>query len=244
VSALRGEGVVLADRADRGCRARREGGVDAAERGFVATIAGERPRKSGEVSGGRLRPAGVVRVVPIDVDEQSRKRAHVLFVVADHVHQWAGLAEAKVVQVPRGDLPAGDVGLTTQPEELALDRRESRIAHAVSEDAAHERQEVKVASVQRRVRAGHPVPGDEEGPVEATAVVRDEPAVARDVSRELVEQGRLIGMVRQQQLDLPEAAALPPAETDEEREGPRRGREARGLRIEAEQGSVCRRLPR
>ena len=199
---------------------------------------GECPGQAREVARWRLAPALAVRVPAIDVYEETRERAHVLVVVADDVDQWPRLAEAQEVEVARRDLPAGDVAVAAQPEELRLHRREARVGHPVAEHAPDERQQVQVAGMQRRVRAGHPEAGDEQRPVEAAAVVRDQPAAARDPRRQLGEQRRLVGVVGEQQLDLAEAAALPPAESDEERERARGRREPGRLRVKAEQGSV------
>ena len=100
----------------------------------------------------------------------------------------------------------------------------------VAEEPADDRQEVEVAAVERRGPTSHPVAGDEQRPVEAPAVVGDEPAVERDVRREGGQQGRLIGVVGEQQLDLVEAVTLPPAEADQEGDGPRRPSRARSFR--------------
>ena len=204
----------------------------------------ERPGQPREVAGRRLRPARVVGVSAVQVDEQPAERPHVLIVVPDDVEEGTRLAPAQEVQVARRDLPASDVAVPPQPQQLGLHGREPRVRHAVSEDAPDDRQEVEVAFVEGRIGAGHAEPGDEEGPVEPPAVVRDQPAPLRDPRCQLREERGLIGMVREEQLDLAEQAALPPAKADKEREGPRRGREAGRLRVEAEQGSVGRRLAR
>ena len=57
---------------------------------------------------------------------------------------------------------------------------------------------------------------------------------------QLVEQRPLVGVVRQQQLDLAEPVALPPAQPDQERHGPGRRREPGRLRVEADQRRVRR----
>jgi hypothetical protein len=51
-------------------------------------------------------------------------------------------------------------------------------------------------------------------------------------------------LIGQQELDLLERLAVPPADADEEGERPGGGREAGRLRVEADQGSVARRLAR
>ena len=208
----------------------------------MPALAGEGAREPGEISRRRFGPARAVGVLAVQVDEQSPERPDVLVVVPDDVDERPRLAPAQVVQIARRDLPAGDVTVAPEPEQLGLDRGEPRVGHAVAKHAPHDRQEIEVALVQRWVRPGHPEPGDEQRPVEPPAVVRDQPAATWDPRRELGEERRLVGMVRQEQLDLAEEAALPPSEPDEERKrAGRRGKPGR-LRVQAEQGSVGRRL--
>ncbi len=210
----------------------------------MPTLALERPGKAREVTRGRVPPSLAVRIAPVDVHEEASKRAHVLVVVAHDVDERPGLAPAEVIEVAAGDLPARDVGAPSKPEQLRLDRRQPRVGHTVAEDPANEGQQVQMARVQRRVGARHSVPRHKKRPVEAPTVVRHEPAADRDPRRELGEESRLVGVIGQQQLDLPEAAALPPAEADEEGECPRSRRQPRRFRVEAEQGSVRRWLAR
>ena len=204
----------------------------------MPAFAGERPRQAREVAGRRLMPALVVRVPAIDVHEKARERTHVLVVVADDVHERAGFAEPQEVQVPRRDLPAGHVPMPAEAEQLGLHRGEPGVGHPVLEHASHERQEIEVAVVERRICASHPVPGHEQRPVKPAAVVGHEPAVARNARRKFRQERRLIGVIREQQLDLSEQAALPPPEPDQERQRPRRRRQPCGLRVQAEEGSV------
>ena len=65
---------------------------------------------------------------------------------------------------------------------------------------------------------------------------------ARDERRQRLEQRGLVGVVRQQQLDLAEPLPDPPSEPDQERQRARRRREAGRLRVEAQQRHVRRRL--
>ena len=99
-----------------------------------------------------------------------------------------------------------------------------------------------MAGVDRRRPAVHPVAGDEQRPVEAAAVVGHEPAVGRQVRRQRLEQRGLVAVVRQQELDLPERVPDPPAEPDEEGDGPGGRRQPGRLRVEADQRRVRRRL--
>ena len=209
----------------------------------MAAVARESPREPGKVAGRSVTPLLAIGVATVDVDEQSRQRADVLVVVPNHVDERPRLTPAEVVEIPARDLPASNVCSPVQPEELGLDRSQPRIAHPVAEHTADEGQQVEMPRVERRVPAGHPVPGDEQRPVEAAAVVRHEPAVIGDARSELRQQRRLVGVIREEELDLPKAAALPPAEADEERQGSGRGREPGRLGVEAEEGSIRRWLP-
>jgi hypothetical protein len=218
-------------------RWRRLGGerrVKAVERLLVAALALERTGKAGEVARWRVPPSLAVGIAAIDVHQQSRQRAHVLIVVAHDVDQRPGLAPAEVIEISAGNLPARDVRAASKAEQLRFDRRQPRIRHPVAEDTPDQRQEIEVASVQRWIRTRHPIPGHEERPVEAAAVVRDEPATGLNPRRQLGEERRLVGVIGQQELDLPEAAALPPAEPDKEGERARGRREPGRLGIEAE----------
>jgi hypothetical protein len=210
----------------------------------VATLAGEGAREACQVARRRLRPPCRVGIAAVHVHEKASERTNVLVVVPDDVHQWPGLAEAEVVEVAGRNLPAGHVGVPAQAEQLGFDRRKPSVGHPVAKDSADERQQVQVTGVEWRVRAGHPVARDQERPIEASAVVGDQPAVARDVRGQLAQQCRLIGVVGKEELNLPEAAALPPAEPDEERQRAGSGGQARRLGIEAEEGSIRRRLAR
>ena len=207
-------------------------------------VAGECPSQAREIAGWRLVPPLSVRVAAIHMDKQPPERADILVVVAHDVDERPGLAESQVVEKAPRDLPAGYVAMPPQPEQLRLHRCESGICHAVTKHASDERQQVQVAGVGRRVGARHPEPGDKERPVEAPPVVRDQPAAARDARRQLRQECGLVRVIRQEQLDLAEQAALPPAEPDEERERSGRGGEARRLGVQAEEGSVRRRLAR
>jgi len=241
---LGGEQIVFADRVHGGgLRLRSKRRIEAAERRFVSTLLSKRTCQACEVAGWGLAPAGRVGIAAVDVNQEATQGSDVLVVVTDDVDQRPGLTEAQVVEIPRWNLPARHVRVAPKAEQLSLDGGESRIGHPVAEDPPDQWQQIQVAGVEWRIRARHPVSGDEEWPVEAAAVVRDQPAVARDVGRELREQRRLVGMIREQELDLPESAALPPAQPDEEGERSRSGRETGRLGVEAEQRSIGRRLP-
>lgn len=146
----------------------------------MPALPGEGSSQAGEIPRRRFRPARVVGVFAIEEDEQPAERPHVLVVVPDDVAKRAGLAPAQEVEVARGNLPAGDVAMAAEAQELGLDGCQARIRHAVAKDAPHDRQQVEVALVDRWVRPGHSEPRDEKRPVEAPTVVRDEPAAARD----------------------------------------------------------------
>jgi hypothetical protein len=62
------------------------------------------------------------------------------------------------------------------------------------------------------------------------------------VAADLVEQDGFLGVVGQQQLDLAEGRAGPPAQADEEGDGSSRGRKTGRLGVEADQWAIRRRL--
>jgi hypothetical protein len=194
--ALGREDEILAGWCSNRSSRRGERRFEAAQRLLVTPLAGEGAGEAGKVSRRRLAPALGVGVAAVDVDEESGERSDVLVVVANDVDKRAGLAEAEVVEEARRDLPAGDVGVAAEAEQLGLDRGQAGVAHPVPKDPPHQRQQVEVARVQRWVRARHPISGDEQRPVEPAPVVGHEPAVPRDVRGQLVEERRLVGMVR------------------------------------------------
>ena len=112
------------------------------------------------------------------------------------------------------------------------------------EHPPHERQQVEVSRVDGWVASGHAIPRDEERPVKAAAVVCHEPRVPGTVGLEQGEQCRLVRLVRQEQLGLPEPVALPPTQPDEERQRSGRRREPCRLGVEADERHVGRWLTR
>ena len=95
----------------------------------------------------------------------------------------------------------------------------------MTKDPADERQQVEMAGMGRRTAAGHPEAGDEQRPVERPSVVGHEPAVDGDFGSDCREQGPLVRLVGQEELDHAELRSLPAAEAHEERHGPGGGRE-------------------
>ena len=131
---------------------------------------------------GAVRAGGRVRVVDVDPPEQPRQRANVLPVVADDLHQRLGWGSAEEVEEPARDLPALDVAVAMRAEQLDLDRPKPGVGHPMPEDPTDERQQVKVAGERRWGGTRHPVPRDEQRPVEAAAVVGHEPRVRGEVA--------------------------------------------------------------
>ena len=158
-------------------------------------------------------------------------------VVPDDVGQRRRRAAAQEVEVPTGDLPAVDIRSAVHPEQLDLDRPEARIGQPVAEDPPDEREQVEVAGMRRRSASAHPIAGDEERPVEAAAVVGDQPGVRRDRRGEGVEQRGLLGVIRQEELDLVEPVAGPRPEPDQEGDRPGARGQAGRLGVEADQGT-------
>lgn len=218
--------------------------LDAGERLHMASLPGERSGQTREVTRIDVPPPRSVRVRPIEVHQQATQGPDVLVVVADDIDQRARLAIGEEGEVPLGDLPAGDVAVPPDAKQGGLDGPEPCVHRAVTKEPADDRQEVEMAGMRRRRPASEPIPRDEQRPVEAATVVGHEPPVEPHVPGELGQERRLVGVIRQEQLDLAEPAALPPADPHEECQGAGRGGEARGFRVEAEQGSVRRGLAR
>jgi hypothetical protein len=203
----------------------------------------ERAPKAREISGRRSRPGLGSREPGIEVRHQAREGPHVLVVVADHREQHRRVPVSQELQVAGGDLPARYVLVPGQAEKHRLRGLEPGVRHAVAVEAPDDREQVEVPEVGGRIGPRHAIPSDQERPVEPAAVVGHEPAVGRDVAPELLEEGGLVRVVRQQELYLAEPRTLPPADADEEGERARGGGESRRLRVEAEERRVRGRLP-
>ena len=218
--------------------------VETADRLLESALAGEGSGETRQIA--RIGPPArdVVAEVPFDLGEEASQRPHVLVVVADDVDEGLWRRAAQDVEVARRDLPTLDVTDPANPEQHRLDRPKAGVRQPVSEYATDERQEVEVAGGWWGRSTDHPIARDEERPVEAAPVVRHEPRVGRDERGEQVEQRRLVGMVREQKLDLAEVIVFPPPETDEEGERAGRGGEAGRLRVEADERCAARRLAR
>ena len=224
-------------------RRARQRGVEAAERLVEPAYPGEGTGEAGEIAR-RRRPTGILGGVPrVEDGEQPRQRADVLVVVADDRRERLGRATTQEPEVAAGDLPALDVAVAVHPEQSRLHGSQPCVLEAMAEQPTDDREQVEMAGVDRGGAAVHPVAGHEQGPVEAATVVGHEPGVVRQVRRDGLEQGRLLAVVGEQQLDLPEGVADPPAEADEERHGPGRRGQPRRLRVEADQRHVRGRLP-
>jgi hypothetical protein len=221
---------------------RRNRRVETFERLVEAAFAGERPSQPRQVTRRRSTPRIRIGIAPFHMTDEVRQRAHILVVVAHDLDERVGGSAAQEVEVPPRDLPALHVTDPVEPEQLGFRRAKARVRHPVPEQPADEREQVEVAGMLRRRPACHAVARDEQRPVEAAAVVGHKPGVRGDPLRDEREQGRLLRVVGQEQLDLPETIALPPAQPDQERNGPGRRREARRLRVEADERRVRRRL--
>ena len=177
-------------------------------------------------------------------DQEARERADVLVVVADDRGKRFGRPAAQETEVAPGDLRPVDVTVADHPQQTRFDRPQPRVLEPVAEEAPDDRQQVQVAAVDRRGPAGHAVASDEQGPIEASAVVGHQPAVERDVAGQCGEERRFVGMIGEQQLDLVEGVALPPAEADEKGDSPGGRREPRRLGVQADERDPRWRLAR
>ena len=205
---------------------------------------GKAPSESGQVARVGMGPPLAVGKRAVEVDEQATQGADVLVVVSNDVDERARIAVDEEREIPLRDLPAGDIGVASHPQQGRFHGAEPGVQRPVAEQSPDDGQQIEVARMDRRRPPGEPVAGHDERPVETATVVCHQPAVVGNMPGQLGEQRRLIGMVGQEQLDLPEATALPPSEAHQEGEGACRGREARRFGVEAEQGSVRWRLPR
>ena len=202
--------IAVQDRAsDPPIRPRLQGAIEAVERFLGASQATVGTGQAGQVADRCRPPIDGIAEVRLRVGQQPGQRPDVLVVVPDDLGQWRRRAAAQEVEVQAGDLPAVDIRSAVHPEQLDLDRPEARIGQAVAEDPPDEREQVEVAGVRRRSASAHPIAGDEQRPVEAAAVVGDQPGVRRDRRGEGVEQGGLLGVIRQEELDLAEPVAGP-----------------------------------
>ena len=122
-------------------------------------------------------PARRRRVAGLEDAEQPGQRPDVLVVVADDGRERLRGAAAQEPEVAARDLPAVDVAVPVQAQQARLGGSQPGVAQPVAEHPADDRQEVEVAGMDRRGPAVHPVPGDEQRPVEAAAVVGHEPAL-------------------------------------------------------------------
>lgn len=170
----------------------------------MATDPGEGPGESGEIADRGRPPRFDGPVRRVQEGDDAGQRSDVLVVVPHDRAQDVSRPATQEAEVAGGDLPAVHVVVPGHPEQDRLDRLQPGVDHPVAEHPADDREEIQVAVVRRRVATGEPIPGDQQRPVEPAPVVGHEPGVRRDVPPELVEQGRFIGVIRQQQLDLAE----------------------------------------
>ena len=158
--------------------------------------------------------------------------------------RWRWRPTPEQVEVNAGYLPALHVAGATNAEQAALDRPKARVLETMPEDATDERQQVEVTGRRRRCAPAHPVARDEERPVEAAAVIGDQPGVSRNELGHALQEGRLVGLVGKHQLDATKGCSFPPAEPDQEDKRSDRGAETRRLRVETDQRHVRSRVAR
>jgi hypothetical protein len=216
------------------------GRVEAVQGLMKASFARECPGQPGQVPGRRAGPAGGVGELALEVGQQPGQRSDVLVVVANDVDERLDRAAAQEGQVVAGDLPAFHVADPVEPEELRLGRPQPGVAETMAEQPTDDRQQVEVAPVRRRGAAGEAVARHQQRPIEGATVVGDQPGTGGDGRLEGGQHGPFLAVVRQQQLDLSEGIGLPPAQPDQERGGPGRGRQTGRLGVEADQRHVRR----
>ena len=105
----------------------------------MAALSREGSGEACQVPGWRLGPALAIGVLAVEMDQQSTERPNVFVVVPHHLEQRARLAPPQEVEVSGRDLPASDVAVATEPEELRFDGRQPRIRHPMPEHPTHDR---------------------------------------------------------------------------------------------------------
>ena len=95
-------GVARPDAGSGSCR----GVVETGQRFTEPMLPRERTREAGQVAGRRLGPPIRIAEMYLEVDEESRQRAHVLVVVTDDLHQLVGNPASQESQVGTGSMPA------------------------------------------------------------------------------------------------------------------------------------------
>ena len=216
--------------------------VQALERLVVAPLARVRPRQAGEVAARRLVAGRRARRSDRSTcasSSPSERTSFSLWITTPG--ERVDRAAPQHVEVDRRDLPALDVADPADAQQLALDRAQPGVVHPVRNTRRTNGSRSRCPAWSGR----GPTRPAGTGPRSAASRSRGRCSVTsqrlgRDPAGDLGEQRRLVGVVREEQLGLAEAASLPPREPDEERERAGRRREPGRLRVEADQRRVRR----
>lgn len=219
-----------------------QGGFNTGQGLGVTTVSGEVAGETRQVAWRCLGSPGGIAEVALDIGKQASERPDVLVVVPDDSEESGRLTVTQELEIPSRYLRAGHVAMAPQAEQRGLHGLQPSIRHSVAKEAAHHRQQVQVAGVHGWAILPHAIAGHDQRPVEASAVVRDQPGRRRDVPPELRQQRRLVRLVGQEELGLAEHGPFPPPEPDQERQCPGRRGEPCRLGIETDQGYSGRRL--
>ena len=141
-------------------------------------------------------------------------------------------------------LPRRYVRRAHAAEQVPLNSLQSRIGQAVAEEPPNEQQKVQVAIQRRRLMAVHPETRLQQRPVEASAVVGDQPGARRSLGHQGFEQSLLLRMIGQGKLQQPQPLAFPPGDADEKGDRSGGAAEARRFGVQAEQWNRSMRIPR
>jgi hypothetical protein len=171
------------------------------------------------------------------VRQEQPKREHVLPVVVQHRAQRLGAARAEEIEVTRRDQRARQVTAALHADNASLHGGQPCVGEPVPPELARHGEQVQMARMQRRRSPMQAEPRHQQRPVEAQAVVGDQPGVGRNGALQRRQQRRLVRMIRQHQLFDREALAVPSAESNQERHGARRGAQPGRLGIQADQGT-------
>ena len=167
--------------------------------------------------------------------EQARQRHDVLAVVLDDRRKQLATARSQICEVPLRDQVAGQVVLAGDATKAGLDDRKTRPTKPMLPQLSRHGQQIQMAAHQRWIAAVKPEARRQQRPVEALAVVRDQPAILGQQRLELVQPRTFASVVGHDQLVHTQPPVAPNADADKERQGAGRRGQARRLQVEADE---------
>ncbi len=189
-------------------------------------------------AGQRQTIGGIARSVSTDnpgqMGEQRDHRQDVERVVAEDGLQRRGAPEAQVVEVKRGNQPAGYVVLALEAEERRLEMGQAAGGQAPSVQPARRIEQVEVRQLGGRPQAVEGKARLQERQVETAAVEGDHGCRGRKGLERRRQHGLFAGRPGEKKLPHKEGIALEAAEADEERKRARAAGQAGGFDVDEE----------